>query len=236
MTPTTPAQPSIPPCVAHCTHCLPVCAELSVTGSSPPQTFSRWLFKNQFKAAWCVGPPQFWLGALAGTVAPPPSPKATSRAIFDDFHTGDRCRWSVQASQWPIPASGHCNNSPATGLSAVGPLLVQGCSRECSPPLAQDAHAAHVESGGFSRRSALSAPRGVAQATPCTWGYRPGAARRSPSPCPAAPLSCLHALEPCSSIVVTCCHPRRESGGLSRRSAPSAPRGVAQATPRTWGR
>ena len=29
---------------------------------------------------------------------------------------------------------------------------------------------------------------------------------------------------------------RRESGGLSRRSAPSAPRGVAQATPRKWGR
>ena len=106
----------------------------SVTGSSPPQTFSRWFFKNHFKAAWRVGPPQFWLGALAGTVAPHPSPKATSRAIFDDFHTGDRCRWSVQASQWPIPASGHCNNSPATGLSAVGLLLVQGCSQECSPP------------------------------------------------------------------------------------------------------
>ena len=126
MTPSTPAQPSIPPFVAHCTHCLPVCAELSVTGSSPPQTFSRWLFKNQFKAAWRVGPPQFWLGALAGTVAPHPSPKATSRAIFDDFHTGDRCRWSVQASQWPIPASGHCNNSPATGLSAVGPFAGSG--------------------------------------------------------------------------------------------------------------
>ncbi len=41
------------------------------------------------------------------------------------------------------------------------------CRSEYEEAPWQDARAAHVESGGFSRRSALSAPRGVAQATPC---------------------------------------------------------------------
>ena len=39
MTPSTPAQPSIPPCVAHCTHCLPDCAEL--IGRPDPGTVKR---------------------------------------------------------------------------------------------------------------------------------------------------------------------------------------------------
>ena len=95
MTPSTPAQPSIPPCVAHCTHCLPVCAELiGDRPKSPPDILPvalQQLFQGRLMRL--AAPVLAW-GARRHSCAPP-SPKATSRAIFDDFHTGDRCRWSV---------------------------------------------------------------------------------------------------------------------------------------------
>ena len=100
-------------------------------------------------------------------------------SLLADSPTAEMLHWLLsppdvslsecEARGWPAKAFDHCCRERCV-LSCM-----RRCARDCPESLdvwaarrveLDELYKAHVESGGFSRRSALSAPRGVAQAMP----------------------------------------------------------------------
>ena len=201
MTPSTPAPPSIPPCVAHCTHRLLVCAELigdrlksppDVLPVAPAQVGSRLLV--------ALPPPPLAWGARGPDCAQPPLTHLRE-PYLTTFSHGRQVQVDSAGLSVAHPALGHRSKSPALGGSAVGLLLAHREAREPPPPPGK------MRVPGTWRAAASAAaphpkPRGAwLEPRPANGVDWPGAARRSSSPCPAAPC-CPR------SIARRCCHPR----------------------------